>query len=195
MRWRCHLAHISTRVQKHHHERVCSFCPYLRCFSLLLILSSFSLYFSTVARLYRHTGNPVDYENAVRTLNWWLTWGFDADTGKVYDTMGYPGCMSNRTGLDAWSYNSGAFLFGLADLYYATGNETLLDIGRSIAYAAMRDFSILETGIIQEHCEHDPAPPNSGLPTGCQQDEVAVRHASPLLCFSFLSHPLQFLIS
>ncbi|KAK4702228.1 hypothetical protein P7C70_g3994, partial [Phenoliferia sp. Uapishka_3] len=114
----------------------------------------------------------------MNTLNWWLTWGFDVDTGRVYDTITAPdtynptntyGC--NVTGLQTWTYNSGSILYGLADLYRATGNETLLDLGRSIAYAAMRDFTDQSTGVIVESCEHDPQP-SADLPPGCQQDEI-----------------------
>ena len=45
---------------------------------------------------------------------------------------------------------------------------------RSIAYAAMRDFTNQETGVIIESCEHDPQP-SPDLPPGCQQDELLVR--------------------
>lgn len=115
-----------------------------------------ALYFSVLARLYRYTGDAQYYEYAINTLNWWLGWGFEGTTGRVYDTITYPAC--NGSGLQIFTYNSGSILFGLADLYYASGNTTLLDLGRSIAYAAMRDFTIADTGILQENCEHDPQP-------------------------------------
>lgn len=70
--------------------------------------------------------------------------------------------------------HSGSILFGLADLYYASGNTTLLDLGRTIAYAAMRDFSTGSTGVLQESCEHDPAP-TALLQPGCQQDEITFK--------------------
>ena len=55
--------------------------------------------------------------------------------------------------------------------------ETLLDLGRSIAYAAIRDFSMEGTGILEEGCETDPQP-SPELPPGCQQDELVVRSSS-----------------
>ncbi|KAM0753209.1 Six-hairpin glycosidase [Meredithblackwellia eburnea MCA 4105] len=136
------------------------------------------LYFGILARLYRYTGDLQYFNYAMNTLNWWLSWAFDAPTGRVWDTItaptdwnpDYPSAC-NVTGLETWTYNSGAFLFGLADLYYATGNTTLLDLGRTIAYAAMRDFSDQSTGVVIESCEHDPQP-SSDLPPGCQQDET-----------------------
>lgn len=115
------------------------------------------------------------YDDAIKTLNWWLGWAFEASTGRVYDTINSPGCVP--VALESWTYNSGAFLFGLADLFYATGNETLLDLGRSIAYAAIRDFSMEGTGILEEGCETDPQP-SPELPPGCQQDELVVRSSS-----------------
>ncbi|KAL8293757.1 hypothetical protein RQP46_000458 [Phenoliferia psychrophenolica] len=138
-----------------------------------------ALYFGTLARLYRYTGDYQYFTYAMNTLNWWLEWGFDADTGRVWDTITAPsdwdptntyGC--NKTGLQTWTYNSGSILYGLADLYYATGNTSLLDLGRTIAYAAMRDFTPDQsTGVIQESCEHD-GQPSADLPPGCQQDEL-----------------------
>lgn len=121
----------------------------------------------------------------MNTLNWWLSWGFDPSNGRVYDTItadwqGQPMDGCNKTGEQTWTYNSGAFLFGLADLFYATGNTKVLDLARTIAYAAMRDFADNETGILTESCEHDP-PPGPGKPPGCQQDETVVRFLTPHL--------------
>lgn len=139
----------------------------------------------------------------MNTLNWWLTWGFDVENGQVYDSITAPdtydptntyGC--NVTGLQTWTYNSGSMLFGLADLYYATGNTTLLDLARTIAYAAMRDFSLPDTGILAESCENDPQP-SSTLPPGCQQDEIMVRPypSPPTPSFSLVFRPPPFALS
>jgi hypothetical protein len=61
----------------------------------------------------------------------------------------------------------------MADLFYVTGDEKILDLARSIAYAGMRDFSNPSTGVLVESCEDDP-PPEAGKPPGCQQDETLV---------------------
>jgi len=138
------------------------------------------LYFSILTRLYRLTGNETYFDHSMNTLNWWLQWAFDADNGRVYDTVtasyaGEPLSSCTRSGEQSWTYNSGAFLFGLADLYYATGDERVLDLGRTIAYAAIRDYVPDElTGVLVEGCEDDP-PPGEGKPPGCQQDETVVR--------------------
>lgn len=130
------------------------------------------LYFGILTRLYRLTGDESYYFEAIKTLNWWLGWAFEPSTGRVYDTITGPEC--GRDGLASYTYNSAVVLYGLADLYYATGNETLLDLGRSIAYAAIRDFTQPGTGVLVEHCETDSAP-SPDLPPGCQQDELMVR--------------------
>lgn len=136
------------------------------------------LYFSILTRLYRFTGDARYYQFAMNTLNWWLGWGFDAENGRVFDTITGPNC--EVTGEGWWSYNSGAFLFGIADLWYATRDEKILDLGRTIAYAGMRDFTNPETGVMVESCEDD-APPSEGKPPGCQQDETLVRRLASLL--------------
>ncbi|BGP04251.1 Mannan endo-1,6-alpha-mannosidase DCW1 [Rhodotorula toruloides] len=137
------------------------------------------LYFSILTRLYRYTGNSTHFDYAMNTLNWWLSWSFEPSNGRVYDTItadwqGQPMDQCTKTGEQTWTYNSGAFLFGLADLFYATGNTKVLDLARSIAYAAMRDFTDHQTGILTESCEHDP-PPGPGKPPGCQQDETVFK--------------------
>jgi hypothetical protein len=134
-------------------------------------LSPDSLYFSILTRMYRYTGEEKFFNYAMNTLNWWLGWAFDETNGRVMDTITGPDCQV--VGERWWTYNSGAFLFGLADLFYATGDTRALDLGRTIAYAGMRDFSDPETGVLTESCEDDP-PPAEGKPPGCQQDETLV---------------------
>lgn len=129
------------------------------------------MHFSILTRLYRYTGDGNYFEKAMNTLNWWLGWAFDPTNGRVFDTITGPDC--EKTGEGWWTYNSGAFLFGLADLWYTTNDERILDLGRTIAYAAMRDFSDPATGVLVESCEDDP-PPAPDKPPACQQDETLV---------------------
>jgi hypothetical protein len=134
-----------------------------------------SLHLSVLTRLFQFTQNQKYYDNAISTLNWWLSWAFAPDTGRIWDTITAPGCTYNRSGLQAWTYNSGVILIGLADLYHITGNETLLDMGRSIAYAAMLDYTRIATGVVEESCEHDT--PVNGGPAGCPNDLVVFKGA------------------
>lgn len=87
------------------------------------------------------------------------------------------GCGANRQGLQSWTYNSGMILYGLTDLYYITGDTSLLDLGRSIAYAAIEAFSAPGTAIVRESCEHN-GPTTEGGASGCSGDFLAVRRAS-----------------
>ncbi|KAH8919870.1 glycoside hydrolase family 76 protein [Atractiella rhizophila] len=129
-----------------------------------------ALYFSLLTRLYLLTGLPYYFTESQRVLEWWFSWAFEPSTAKVYDDMSAaPDCHLQN--LQKYTYNSGSMLPGLVDLYHATGNETLLDVGRSIAYAGIRDFSTEGEGITREDCENDPAP-SADLPPGCQQDPI-----------------------
>lgn len=128
--------------------------------------------------MYRVTGERYYYEEAVKTLNWWLSWAFEPSSGRIWDTIKAPECMNDgRHALGVLTYNSAPILQALADLYYATGDETLLDLGRSIAYSAMRDFA-KEGGVLKEYCEDNESyDPNQ--PSGCGNDPLAVRILSP----------------
>lgn len=116
-------------------------------------------------------------------LDWWLGWALDTDTCGIWDTIELAACTPQA--LQVLTYNSGVVLFGLADLYVATGNITLLNLGRSIAYAAMHSYTTAGTGILQEGCEHNTD--TTGGPPGCSADAVAVRFSFSF-CSSLLFH-------
>ncbi len=50
-----------------------------------------------------------------------------------------------------WTYNQGVILAGLAQLYQATGNRTLLSAGERIAWAAIGQLTV--GGVLAEPCE------------------------------------------
>ena len=178
LRRRYSLAHVSPADQEHRFKYVRRLVSLFCDFAFFVSASPQSLttmrrlHFSLLSRLYRLTGEKAYFDEAVEVLNWWLGWAFEPLTGQIHDSIIGPTCYVE--GLQSFTYNSGTILFGLADLYYATGNTTLLDLGRSIAYAAMRDYTIAETGVLREKCELDPAPADN-LPPGCTQDEITVR--------------------
>ena len=73
-----------------------------------------------------------------------------------------------------WTYNQGVILSGLALLYNATGNATLLDIAQKIADATIQQL-VYSDGILKELCE-----PN------CTDDQklfkgIFVRHLAYLI--------------
>lgn len=143
-----------------------------------------ALWITFTARMYRQTGQRQYFNAAVSSLNWWLGWAFEPSTGKVYDTItcasspgtsklivADPACQPS--GLQIYTYNSGVILSGLVDLYYATGNTTLLDLASTIAFAGIRDYTIPSSGILREACENDPQVGNK--PPGCGQDQVVFK--------------------
>ena len=81
-------------------------------------------------------------------------------------------CVNNKQ--TTWTYNQGVVLSGLALLYNATGNSTLLTIAQNIADATIQHLTY-SNGILKEPCE-----PN------CDNDQklfkgIFTRHLSYLL--------------
>ena len=81
-------------------------------------------------------------------------------------------CVNNRG--TTWTYNQGVILSGLALLYNATGNATLLTVAQNIADATIEHL-VYGNGILKEPCE-----PN------CDNDQklfkgIFIRHLSYLL--------------
>lgn len=58
-------------------------------------------------------------------------------------------------------HSSGVVLAGLVDVYLATGNTTILDVARTIAYAGMRDYSTPDSGILKECASYPRALPQA----------------------------------
>jgi predicted alpha-1,6-mannanase (GH76 family) len=81
-------------------------------------------------------------------------------------------CVNNKG--TTWTYNQGVILSGLALLYNATKNSTLLDVAQNIADATIQHLTY-SNGILKEPCE-----PN------CDNDQrlfkgIFIRHLSYLL--------------
>jgi predicted alpha-1,6-mannanase (GH76 family) len=70
-------------------------------------------------------------------------------------------CANN--GETTWTYNQGVILAGLAELYTATGNSSLLTEGESIANAAIDHLTT--DGVLVEPCE----------PSSCDQDQQSFK--------------------
>jgi hypothetical protein len=85
----------------------------------------------------------------------------------------YETCINNNQ--TTWTYNQGVILSGLALLYNATGNVTLIDIAQNIADATIQHLTY-SNGILKETCE----------PTTCDNDQqlfkgIFIRHLNYLL--------------
>ena len=93
--------------------------------------------------------------------------GIELDSADLAD----PRCQPS--GLQIYTYNSGVIVSGLVDLFYATGNSTLLDLASTIAFAGIRDYTIPSSGILREGCENDPQ--RDSRPPGCGQDQVVFK--------------------
>jgi predicted alpha-1,6-mannanase (GH76 family) len=70
-------------------------------------------------------------------------------------------CTNN--GETTWTYNQGVILGGLADLYQATGNTSLLTEAENIANAAISNLT--SGGVLVEPCE----------PSSCDTDEMSFK--------------------
>ncbi len=70
-------------------------------------------------------------------------------------------CRNNHQ--TTWTYNQGVILAGLAQLYLATGDVSLLAEGERIARAAIRHLTA--GGVLQESCT-GPAAPATPTRTG-----------------------------
>ncbi|HEX4213319.1 MAG TPA: glycoside hydrolase family 76 protein [Candidatus Dormibacteraeota bacterium] len=70
-------------------------------------------------------------------------------------------CANN--GETTWTYNQGVILAGLAELYTATGNSSLLTEAESIANAAISHLT--SGGVLVESCE----------PSSCDQDQQSFK--------------------
>ncbi|KAI0023299.1 glycoside hydrolase family 76 protein [Xylariomycetidae sp. FL0641] len=60
-------------------------------------------------------------------------------------------CVNNRQ--PTWTYNQGVVLAGLAQLYRATGNATLLEVARGIADAVVASPRLSPGGVLTEPCD------------------------------------------
>lgn len=81
--------------------------------------------------------------------SWLYTSGMINNSDLVND--GLDDNCANNTGV-TWTYNQGVILAGLARLYQATGNRSLLSQAERMARAAIRQLTV--NGVLAEPCEH-----------------------------------------
>ena len=120
--------------------------------------------------------SPRAYKNAISNelflqLTAWLHNDIPGDTKYLrwakaeWSWLNHSGMINNsdlvNDGLDdncannagiTWTYNQGVILAGLAELYQATGNQSLLSRAERMASAAINQLAV--HGVLAEPCEH-----------------------------------------
>jgi predicted alpha-1,6-mannanase (GH76 family) len=115
---------------------------------------SFELYFKLLASLHnRIPGDTVYLGRAQSAWRWFESSGMINGDGLVGDGLQtQSGSCASDNGT-TWTYNQGVVLGGLAELYRATGDRTLLTRARQIADAVIDSGRLSPNGILTEPCE------------------------------------------
>ncbi|CAF0961146.1 unnamed protein product [Adineta steineri] len=152
------------------------------------------LFLSSSMRLHPYTsilGKSSNYylDWAIKEWNWFENSGMinnyylindgltsqDKSSLKNFISSNDNKCINNNG--TTWTYNQGVILSGLALLYNATNNITLLNIAQNIADATIERL-IYSNGILKEECE----------PNNCDNDQklfkgIFIRHLGYLIPF------------
>ncbi|HEX6357926.1 glycoside hydrolase family 76 protein [Actinophytocola sp.] len=117
---------------------------------------SIELYMKLAASLHnRIPGDTVYLEHALRAWHWLENSGMINSEHLVNDGLQTQIGSCENNGGPTWTYNQGVVLGGLTELYYATGDRSLLDAARRIATAVTTSPSLSPNGILTEPCEAD----------------------------------------
>ncbi len=139
------------------------------------------LFLATSMRLHPYAtllGKPPTYylDWALKEWQWFENSGMINSDYLINDGLTSTGntCVNNKQ--TTWTYNQGVILSGLALLYNATRNSTLLNVAQNIADATIQHLTY-PNGILKEPCE-----PN------CDRDQklfkgIFTRHLSYLLSY------------
>ncbi|GAA2427567.1 hypothetical protein GCM10010191_45610 [Actinomadura vinacea] len=128
---------------------------------------SLELHFKLLASLHnRVPGDRTYLERAKQAWRWFAGSGMINSAGLVNDGLQTQSgsCASNHG--TTWTYNQGVVLGGLAELYKATGDRSLLTSARRIADAVIASPELSPKGILTEPCEPDGT---------CNSDQAAFK--------------------
>ncbi|KAG2126318.1 glycoside hydrolase family 76 protein [Suillus clintonianus] len=107
------------------------------------------LFLLTSAAGHLRTKNETYLENANKEWTWLSASGLRGPSGLFNDGLDSKTCQNN--GQTTWTYNQAVVASGLAALYAATGDESLLDQAEVSLDATMR--SLIDNGILRESCD------------------------------------------
>jgi predicted alpha-1,6-mannanase (GH76 family) len=115
------------------------------------------LYFASAMALHPHAaalGKPTNFylDWAQQEWNWFESSGMiDPSTNLINDGLNVnPDGSCTNNGQTTWTYNQGVLLSGLARLSAATGNLTLLEVGKNIVTAVINELT--DNNILIEPC-------------------------------------------
>ena len=99
----------------------------------------------------RISGDTTYLARARSEWSWFNGTGMINGSGLINDGVNLSTCGNN--GQAVWSYNQGVVLGGLAELYKATGDSTLLTAGQRLANASTTNAALNPGGILTDPCE------------------------------------------
>lgn len=110
------------------------------------------LFLLTSAAGYLRTKNETYLENANEEWSWLIASGMRGPSGLFNDGLDLKTCQNN--GQTTWTYNQAVVASGLAALYAATGNASLLDQAEVSLDATIKFHgSLTGNGILRESCD------------------------------------------
>ncbi|KAF5393537.1 hypothetical protein D9757_000557 [Collybiopsis confluens] len=99
---------------------------------------------------YLRGGGQTYLDNANKVWNWLSNSGMRNSQGLYNDGLDFNTCQNN--GQTTWTYNQGVIASGLAALYSATGNTTLLDQAEITLDATIAHLT--QNDILKESCDN-----------------------------------------
>lgn len=112
------------------------------------------LYLTAAAKLAnRRPSTPSTgyyYEEAVKAYNWFVNSGLINSQNLINNGLNLKTCQND--GNVVFSYNQGIILSGLAELAWASGDNSYIDLANTLALAGIDNLTD-DNGILHEKCE------------------------------------------